>query len=142
MHYKELYCIELYHTVLYYCMLRTVLYRYALIIPILYCTVSRTESYCTILYCTVPFCAVLKKIYSKKKSSSLRRFHKQDFFMHLYFKYTHRCFKYQLSLFCMVVNILMFLCIFSYIGLFFRGRFCMKSYWSRKKVLENKVSNW
>ena len=66
---------------------------------VLYCIAYWVVLYHSVLYCTVPFCAVLKKIYPKKKvlnlvkmSSSLRRFHKQDIFTHLYFEYSHRCF--------------------------------------------------
>ena len=33
-------------------------------------------------------------------------------------------------------------CIFTCQRTFFRGLFCIKSYWSQNKVLENKVSNW
>ena len=59
------------------------------------------------------------------KSKSLK---KKKNFIHLYFEYSHGFFKNQLTLFCMVVNIL---CshAFSYIiGLFSRGRFCMQLY--------------
>ena len=33
-------------------------------------------------------------------------------------------------------------CIFTCQRTFFRGLFCIKSYWSQNKVLESKVSNW
>ena len=72
--------------------------------------------------------------------SSLRRFHKKRFFMHLYFEYSHEGFEYQLPLFCMVVNILCSHAFSAIIGLFFRGRFCINHTRTRRKVPENKVS--
>ena len=75
--------------------------------------------------------------------SSLKRFHKKDFFMHLYFKSSHGSFFISIAPFlhgCKHPN-----CSHAFstiIGRFFRGDVCMKSHWSQDKVLEYKVSNW
>ena len=62
-----------------------------------------------------------------KRRSSLRRFHKKDFFpMHLQFEYSQGCFYYQLPPFCIVVNILCSRAFSTIILLFFPGTFVYK----------------
>ena len=99
---------------------------------------------------------VLKKKYPKKRRKKTKKkspkscenevksktFSWKRLFTHLYFEYSHGCFNY----YCPFLHCCkhpLFTCIFYYNRTFFRGRFCMKSYWSqKKKFYENKVSNW
>ena len=69
-----------------------------------------------------------------KMSLSIRRSHKKDFFYAsvLWIK-SSGCYLISFAPFCMVVYILCSYAFSTRIGLFFRGRFCIKSYWRQKK---------
>ena len=92
---------------------------------------------------------VLKKIQPKKKNSKKKSpksyedvFIIKRFFYASVFRMQPWVFLISIALFLHGCKHPLFPCIFYYNKTFFRGRFCMKLYWSQKKVLENKVSNF
>ena len=82
-----------------------------------------------------------KKVLSLvKMRSRLRRFHKKDFFTHLYFEYSHPGVLISIAPFFHGCKHPLFPCVFHYKRTFFQGLFCIKSYWKSPKKVDRTLN--